>query len=297
MSYATITSGIRGSADELRKKMNNVFQGFESPHAVSATKEFLQSNSLVAKLAFLVLVIMAFVILMRLGVQALVYFFTPKNTPFLVSGIKDAKKLVVVPQDPAAKHSIPVKRSVDQDTGAEFTYSTWIYIDDLEYLRGQYKHIFHKGNDKIEFDGDRIGMNFPNNAPGLYIHPNKNALVVVMNTFKNIDERVEIDSIPLNKWINVLVRLEGRNLDVYVNGNIAKRHELSDVPKQNYGDVYVNMNGGFSGLVSDLRYFNYGLSPAEIMNVSSKGPNMKTDKSMNVFPPYFSLRWYFSKSQ
>lgn len=297
MSYSTITSGIKGTADELRKKMTSTFQGLNANKNVSATKEFLQSNSLVAKFAYLVLVIFVFVVLMRLGVQAMVYLFTPKNTPVLIKGMKDAKKMVVIPQNPAAKHAIPVKRSVDQPTGSEFTYSTWIYIDDLEYLRGQYRHIFHKGNDTIEFNGDRIGMNFPNNAPGLYIHPNKNALVVVMNTFKNIDETVEIDSIPLNKWIHVLIRLEGRSLDIYVNGNIAKRHELSDVPKQNYGDIYVNMNGGFSGLISDLRYFNYGLSPEEIMNVSNKGPNMKTDKSMNVFPPYFSLRWYFSKSQ
>ncbi len=297
MSYSTITAGIRESTNDFRKNMNDMFQSFQEPHSTSDTKEFLQSNSFVAKLSFLLLVIIAFVVLMRVGVQTLAYLLAPKNSPILVSGMKDAKKMVVIPQDPAAKHAIPLKRSVDQDTGAEFTYSTWIYIDDLEYLRGQYKHIFHKGNDKIEFDGERIGMNFPNNAPGLYIHPNKNTLVFVMNTFKNIDERVEIDSIPLNKWIHVIVRLEGRNLDIYVNGNIAKRHELSDVPKQNYGDLYVNMNGGFSGLVSDLRYFNYGLSPAEIMSVSNKEPNMKTDNSMNVFPPYFSLRWYFSKSQ
>lgn len=297
MSYTTITSGIRGTADELRKKMTDMFQGFETHHTVSATKEFLESNSIVAKLAFLILVIISFVFLMRLGVQALTYLLTPKNSPVLINGMKDGKKLLVIPQNPSSKHSIPLKRSVDQPSGAEFTYSTWLYIDDLEYLRGQYRHIFHKGNDKIEFDGEFTGMNLPNNAPGLYIHPNKNALVVVMNTFKNINEHIEIDSIPLNKWLHILIRLEGRNLDIYINGTIAKRHILSDVPKQNYGDVYVNLNGGFSGLISELRYFNYGLSPTEIMDVSNKGPNMKTDKSMNIFPPYFSLRWYFSNSQ
>ena len=33
-------------------------------------------------------------------------------------------------------------------------------------------------------------MNFPNNAPGLYLAPENNNLVVVMNTFKEIEEKI-----------------------------------------------------------------------------------------------------------
>jgi hypothetical protein len=34
---------------------------------------------------------------------------------------------------------------------------------------------------------DSQGLNFPNNAPGLYISPNSNSLVVMMNTFNVIN--------------------------------------------------------------------------------------------------------------
>ncbi len=39
-------------------------------------------------------------------------------------------------------------------------------------------------------------MMSPNNAPGLYIHPTKNAFIVVMNTYKQINEEVVINDIP-----------------------------------------------------------------------------------------------------
>ena len=39
------------------------------------------------------------------------------------------------------------------------------------------------------------------------------------------------------------------NLDVFVNGTISVRHVMSSPPKQNYGDVFINMNNGFSGLL------------------------------------------------
>ena len=86
-------------------------------------------------------------------------------------------------------------------------------------------------------------MNFPNNAPGLYLGPDGNQLTVMMNTFNQINEKFVIDDLPLNKWVNVIIRVENTTIDVYINGTIVKRHILSSVPKQNYGDVYVSMNG------------------------------------------------------
>ena len=115
-----------------------------------------------------------------------------------------------------------------------------------------------------------------------------------MNTFNNVIEEVEVDDIPLNKWILVNMRTRGKHMDTYINGTIVNRHEFRSVPKQNYGDVYVNMNNGFSGLLSNLRYHSHALSGIEIENMVKAGPNLTADDSMKVFPPYFSLRWFFS---
>lgn len=306
MSYSNFASNYRSPISDLGSMVGNaektaggVFNSFRNNKLVSGTSEFLQSNSLVAKVAFLILVVLLFVFLVTLTSRMIAYVLEPKGDPYLLNGMKNGKKLLHIPQDPKKKDSIPVLRSKNAREGIEFTYSTWIYIDDLEYKSGQKKHIFHKGSSNIKGKGsfddvNTLGLAFPNNAPGLYLHETKNTLVVIMNTFDKVLEEVEIPNIPLNKWLHVVIRVKHRFMDVYINGTIAVRHKFASVPKQNYGDVYVSKNGGFSGNISSLRYFNYALTGVEILDLNSAGPNLKADKSMNVFPPYFSLRWYFS---
>ena len=273
------------------------FDNFKSNNVVNGTKEFLESNSLVAKIAFLLLVLIVFVIAVKFSSQLLAWLFSYNKSPYLVDGMINSKKqMVIIPQDPNENGSIPIIRSDNQDQGVEFTYSTWIFIDDLVYQEGQYRHIFHKGNDNINYTDQPIGMNQPNNAPGLYIAPNTNALVVVMNTFNDIEERVTIDDIPLNKWVCVQIRVENHQLDTYINGKLTKRLIMKGVPKQNYGNVYVGMNGGFSGYLSNLRYFNYGLGTSEIQNIVDNGPDltMKSGDMTESMPKYLSLRWFFA---
>jgi hypothetical protein len=271
---------------------NRVFNTFSTNRGTFGTRDFVESNSLVAKFAFLLLVLFGFVILLRVGVSILSYFFKPSTSPRLINGMVDANKMLIFPQDPSNNSAVTIYRSVNENDGLEFTWSTWIFIDNLETKSGMFKHIFSKGNSNI----GKKGMIEPNNAPGLYIAPNTNALVVVMNTYNVINEEITIPDIPLNKWVNVIIRCQNTNLDVYINGTISRSVNLVGVPKQNYGDVYVAMNGGFDGYISNLWYYNYALGTAAIQNLVNKGPNTKmiggnamTDKMYN----YLSLRWFF----
>ena len=120
-----------------------------------------------------------------------------------------------------------------------------------------------------------------------------------MNTFDKIKEKIIIEDVPLNKWINVMIRVENTTVDCYINGTITKRHELSGVPFQNYGNVYMSMNGGFSGYTSNLWYWNYALGTSDIQDIVNRGPNVKLDdKNMEKsVPHYLSLRWFFANDQ
>ena len=274
------------------------FNQFSTNEYISSTQEFFKSNSLVAQVAFLLLILFIFIILLRLGITFLGYFLGPTGSPKLIDGMVDAKQLIVIPQDPSLKDSITITRSSNANEGIEFTWSVWIYIDDLTYNSGRYRCVFYKGNDyaKKSNSQDSQGLNFPNNAPGLYISPNSNSLVVMMNTFNVINEEITIDNIPINKWVNVIIRCQNNTLDIYINGTIIKSHYLHGVPKQNYGDVYIAPNGGFSGYISNLWYYNYALGTAEISKLTSKGPNtyMKGSNGLNIKKPdYLSLRWFF----
>jgi hypothetical protein len=273
---------------------NDTFKSFSTSNGNNGSPSFLESNSLVAKFAFLLLVIFAFVVLLRIGISAISHFTAPNDSPHLIDGMVDAKQMIVFPQDPSSNGAVTIYRSVNATDGIEFTWSVWIFINNLQYLEGQYKHIFYKGNSNLE----QNGLNFPNNAPGLYLAPNTNALIVMMNTYNVINEEVVIPDIPLNKWINIIIRCKNTTLDVYANGTIVRSVNLIGVPKQNYGDVYVGMNGGFDGNISNLWYYNYALGTSEIQKIMSTGPNTKlvggsvTDMD-NKFMNYLSLRWFF----
>jgi hypothetical protein len=274
------------------------FSEFTSNSYSSPTKEFFESNSIVAKIAFLLLVLFVFSILLRLGIGILGYFLGPDDSPKLIKGMVDAKIQLVIPQDPRDSSAITISRSTNASEGIEFTWSCWIFINDVTYNSDKYRCIFYKGNDfsKNPDATDTQGLNFPNNAPGLYIAPNTNNLVVFMNTFKVINEQVTIPDIPINKWVNVIIRCQNTTLDIYINGTIAKSLKLHGVPKQNYGNVFVAPDGGFSGYISNLWYFSHALGTTEINKLVTNGPDttMSGTNSIDIkYPNYLSLRWFF----
>ena len=220
------------------------------------------------------------------------WLLSSSNSPKLINGMIDAKQMIVFPQDPSLNNAATIYRSVNATDGIEFTWSVWIFIDNLQYLSGQYRHVFHKGNYQL----DSTGKNFPNNAPGLYIAPNTNSLIVIMNSFNEINEEITIPNIPLNKWVNVIIRCQNNKLNVYINGTITRSIELNGVPKQNYGDIFVSMNGGYDGYTSNLWYYNYALGTAQINQITNAGPNTKLTSSSALgqpFSKYLSLRWFF----
>jgi len=304
MNFDTISSwGSNYKITDIENKLKDAtgiipkpsFDAFKQTSVVSGTRDFLNSNSAVAKVAFLLLVLIVFMMLFRIGTSLIGYLFQLDNDPYLVKGMKSAKKMKTIHQNPKNSGSIPILRSKNGRHGMEFTWSVWMFVDDMTYKAGQYRHVFHKGNDDIigtHEDVDKAGLNTPNNAPGLYIAPETNDLVVIMNTFNDIQEEVVVKDFPMNKWFNVVIRLENKTLDVYVNGTLTKRHVLSGVPKQNYGNVFVNMNGGYSGYLSDLRYFDVALPLGKIADVSTGGPNESMDDRSKDAPPYLSERWF-----
>ena len=121
----------------------------------------------------------------------------------------------------------------------------WIHIDDWSKNENKMKHILHKGN----------STGNPLQSPGIWLDKTKNTLIINMNTFENVREFIEVDNIPLNKWVHVTVAVRQRNLDVFINGNLVKRLNLKSLPKQNYGDIYLNAFGGFGGFLSNVQIF------------------------------------------
>jgi len=269
---------------------------FSSNKYMSASKDFLESNSIVAKISFLLLIIVLFVILLKISINIIFWYMNPDNSIILLNGMSDASQMFTFTQDPNIDGSLTIQKSINKINGIEFTWSIWIFIKDTPPIN-THQHIFHKGNYNFETNG----LNQPNNAPGLYITPDLNntkskSLTLIMNTYDVINEKIVINDITLNKWINVIIRVENKTLDVYINGIITNSHNLKFVPKQNYGDVYLCANGGFSGSVSNLIYYSHGLGISEIQSIASNGPNTRAASSSltgQIKSDYYSSRWYY----
>jgi len=300
---ANFGSALGGASNQASGLMSK----FRNNKVVSGTTDFLYSNSLVAKVCFLILIIVLFVIALRLGSRFVMWALSPDKNPILVPGYIAATEKMVIPMDPKLKGSKPILRSVNEREGIEFTYSVWLFVTDYSINQGQKRHIFNKGSaqnvgNKNKFgDLDTQGMMFPNNAPGVYFKANDergaNQLAIYMNTFNNVIEEVTIPDLPVKKWFNLTIRVRHDKMDTYINGTIVNRHKFNSPVKQNYGNVHVCENGGFTGNLSNLRYYSYALSGVQINDLVTAGPDLTPNDSMKIFPYYFSLRWFFKKPQ
>ena len=265
---------------------------FGSPTIVGGSKSFLDSNSYVAKTAFLILTVIIFVYVLRLCIAVIGWLFSPNSSPYLVNGLIDANVgNLIIPQDPADSSAVPILRSVNDEVGIAFTWSVWLYIKQHNKVSTTaYRHVFNKGSST-----PNNGIMTPNNGPGLYLNSDYTKLRVVMSTFSQSNNSIEIDNIPINKWFNVIIRVENTVLDVFVNGDLAQRLPLNAVPFQNYGDVNVAINGGFNGNLSSLRYYNTALGTRAIQNIVNDGPNLTVLGGSGGAPAtmdYLSMRWF-----
>lgn len=169
--------------------------GYQFEKAGNSTKEFLESGSLIANIVFLILVIIGFVLLLRLGTGILGWLFSPKPNIIVMDGLHNASKQQFFPSNPSAGSSAkPIMRSQNQYRGIEFTWSVWILIDgaQLDRHKDRYRHVFNKGNKGFAAKnsaGPIDGIVEPLNGPGLYISPNNEpnvgelSLLVRMNIF------------------------------------------------------------------------------------------------------------------
>lgn len=303
-------------------------EAYGSTQLISGTKEFLDSNTIIAKFTFVLLAIIVFVLLFRIGFWIITFFLTPSQSPYLIYGMKDAKSVKQIYQSPEKAGAIQIYRSKNQYNGLEFTWSSWFYIDDPTYNQSQtFKNIFVKGNNSSTGTTNTTGSGMFNNTncPGVYLtnsaitsqtyenHINQVSisLVVRLDIFPYKDvvsnatiyyQDILIPNIPIKKWVNVIIRCNSQNIaDIFINGSLMKRVKLYRPVRQNYDDVYVNANGGYDGYLSNLKYMNYSIGTFEIDKIVNSGPNLKmeSDSTSNIResnPYYLSTKWILGEN-
>ena len=225
----------------------------------------------------------------------------------------------------------PFTQKLESGNGNKRTYCFWIYIFDINAAAGQYRHIAHiaKKNASDNYavrdstiyirlvtDRNRIQVRFPlDKDDDVNIKHNSPDDEFLVSTSKKIVTGVEIEYIPLQRWVHVGIVINdigGGTFNVFIDGNYLKTENnqtVQDLNNKNSNRSYytesdylnvsrLNLNNegelhiggdkvgstmyGFSGLVSKFSIFNYDMNRNDIYKEYSAGPMKGVLASMGL---------------
>jgi hypothetical protein len=229
------------------------------------------------------------------------------RTELLPDTYNTENSTISIPQNPNISGSKPVSLSNNERSGIEFSYTFYLNVHPAAFRQEKgLCHIFHKG----------YSSQFPLLSPGVYMRSDTNTLRVYINTYKTWNNYVEIENIPVGKWVFVGIVVKDNSMEVFINGNLAKKLPFEGYqPYQNYEDICCfsqrritmkksivpsvdedgfEVYGAMKGMLSRLNYFSYALCYAEINSLMNEGPSSKmssTVVSTNI-PPYLDDTWW-----
>ena len=231
------------------------------------------------------------------------------NRTNLVANTINNDKTFTILQNPNLAASKSISLSSNERTGTEFSYSFYLNVNPSTFQQNNpttgLQHIFHKG----------FASQFPLMAPGAYMRSDTNTLRVYMGTYKTWNNYIEVENIPVSKWVHIVIVCKEHSLEIYVNGNIAKKMSFDGyAPYQNYQDITCfsgrrillskskvtslgendfNVLGSMTGLLSRLTYFSYALSYVEIQQMMNEGPSSEMESTQTAdIPPYMADNWW-----
>lgn len=230
-------------------------------------------------------------------------------------------KMYTAIQNPNNKNAKTVWMSDNQRSGVEFSYALFCYVSSETFSSGSQKlyHVLHKG----------YGKPYPLMGPGLFVWGHKNCLRVYMNCFNTWTNWTDVENIPVDKWMHIVVSCKGNQLYVYINGNLKQKVTMNGntPPYQNFGDVYafsprkmtlrtsttvslledpdfkgiqspvttLEFDGSAKGYISRVFYFSYALTYGEIQSLMNQGPSNVFEGVDLSISPYLADRWWTDK--
>jgi len=149
---------------------------------------------------------------------------------------------------------------------SNYTYSTWFFVNDWNYRFGEPKVLLGR------IDEDK------NPSPSIVFGAMENDITISLacystdNSKKPIIHTCNVQNFPLQRWVNLIISLYGRTLDVYIDGKLVRTCVLPGVAKiDKSANIIVTPNGGFSGFTTNFEYWNNSTNPQEAYNIYKDG--------------------------
>ena len=89
----------------------------------------------------------------------------------------------------------------------------------------------------------------------------------------------DLPEIDIQKWIQVAVAVNGKTVDIYMDGKLARSCVLPSFYKVDHGGYQADLldYGGFGGYISSVQMYNYALAPNAVYNMYMSGPSPITN--------------------
>lgn len=166
-----------------------------------------------------------------------------------------------------------------------FAYSVWFYVNDWNYRYGEPKVIFGRmGAPSGSGTGSVQGVNGVDPCPVVVLGATQNNLSVSLGCYpganqepttpggRSIVHTCTLANIPIQRWVNLVVSVFGRTMDLYIDGKLVRTCLLPGVASVNpNANIYVTPAGGFDGWTSKLQYYPGPLNPQEVYNIYTQG--------------------------
>ena len=229
----------------------------------------------------------AFRIVLAIGGGILLLYLGYKFYNFIRrrNGLPELSISILEPAKSSGEVSVPVDgkgrtvvaaSDVPSDGGANYGLQYWMYIKDWDYKFGEEKDIL-----KRTATSSSTVM-----GPRIFLSPTENTLNVRVSLFADDtaagaaapgadttgdSQTCTVENVPLQSWFSVSMTVFQRNLDIYINGRLVKSCVLTGIPRPATGDMILNDNGGFSGTICNVNYYNNMISPDDAKTFHSKG--------------------------
>jgi hypothetical protein len=168
---------------------------------------------------------------------------------------------------------------------SNFAYSIWFYVNDWNYRYGEPKVIFGRmGAKSASGKGSVPGVSGLDPCPAVVLDAVENNVSVSIGCYPGADQApttqgsntvvhtCSVSNVPIQKWVNLVVSVYGRTMDLYIDGKLVRTCLLPGVANvNNNSDIYITPSGGFKGWTSKLQYFPNPLNPQEVWNIYTRG--------------------------
>lgn len=163
--------------------------------------------------------------------------------------------------------------SFPNNNSSNFMMSIWFFIDDYNQNIDQYKFI-------SSYVGTKNSNSY-NSSLDLFLAPRNNKLGIGINTGGGTGSTSSynyntyyVDNIPLQKWNCLIISVNDRTMDVYLDGKLVNSYILEGfyIPFHK-SDLYLGNSGenSFSGYITRVRYEPNSISPQTAYNIYREG--------------------------